>query len=294
ENNTIMDVFGYIDEYAFSGGYSYEDRLFVGLTIGIQNLYYSQTINYLETDEDYNQAGEINELGANGIGVNLKLGVAYKVTNNLRLGFALHTPTYFSITQSNAVSIYYNDSKMFSSYPNSWRFSFETPWKFIAGASYNILKRLTISADYQATLYNTARFVDYTSPYNLNEGITKNFQNSSNIRVGLEWNALRWKGFYNTNFLFLRGGYNYIQSPFTKSSGGNNFYQYNVYSCGIGYLVGVFFTDFAFSYANTKNMEWNLPNQYGLDNNNILYPNNTTINPQTRTLNFILTIGFRF
>lgn len=296
-SNAIMNTSGYIDEYDFSAGYSYDDRLFLGLTIGLQSMYYYQNIDYLEIDNDRNETDQTNELVSSGFGVNFKLGVAYKVTDNLRLGFAFHTPTFYSIKQNNAVSIYNNNSQIFSS-PNSWGFSFNTPWKFIAGASYNILKRLTISADYQATLYNTARFLNYPGVNELNTGITgitKSFQNVSNVRVGLEWNALQWKSAYSTNFLFLRAGYNFISSPFTKTTGLNSLEQYNMYTAGIGYKGRIFFADFAFSYADAKNLPWNMPNGYELNpNNGLVSKDIANINPTTRTMNFMLTIGFRF
>ena len=35
-----------------------------------------------------------------GAGVNFKLGFVYRPIENLRIGFAIHTPTYYSIERS--------------------------------------------------------------------------------------------------------------------------------------------------------------------------------------------------
>lgn len=293
QNTATVNTSGYIDEYAFSGGYSYNDKLFLGLTIGLQGLYYYQNIDYLERSST--RANQINELLANGIGVNVKLGVAYKVTDALRLGFAFHSPTFYSINQTYMASTYFASDGYSLSPTYRADFNFNTPYKFIVGASYNILKRLTISADYQAALYKAALFRNYIDADYLNNdnqiGIKNNFQNTSSVRVGVEWNAVQWKGAYHTNFLFLRGGYSFVQSPFTKTSGYNGLEEYNIYTAGIGYKGGIFFTDFAFFYSTAKNIPFNTPNNYDVNGFSIA---GTDISPKTRNMNFMLTIGFRF
>ena len=67
-------------EYAFSFGTNYKDKLYLGLTIGIQSIWYKMHSEYTEAPPENSPSGldyytyyEYKKM--NGVGTNLKFGV---------------------------------------------------------------------------------------------------------------------------------------------------------------------------------------------------------------------------
>ena len=110
-----MQSRGSIGEYDFSLGLNFGSKLYVGATLGIQSvnwkrqMYYGEDYLYDSTPVysdggalerpaqwlDYNQAVHVT-----GAGVNFKLGLIYRPVEALRLGMAVHTPTFYSLDRS--------------------------------------------------------------------------------------------------------------------------------------------------------------------------------------------------
>lgn len=98
-------------EYAFSFGTNYKDKLYLGLTIGIQSIWYKMHSGYTEAPSENSPSGldyytyyEYKKM--NGVGTNLKFGVIYRPIPEIRLGAAIHTPTWYNMNYSMATSIY--------------------------------------------------------------------------------------------------------------------------------------------------------------------------------------------
>jgi hypothetical protein len=92
---------GGIGEYTFSFGANYSNRLYLGLTVGIQSLRYDEVKHHTETEVtpiDYFHSFTFDQyFNTTGTGYNLKLGVIYKPVEMLRLGFAFHLPTFYKL-----------------------------------------------------------------------------------------------------------------------------------------------------------------------------------------------------
>lgn len=120
ENGTSVRSRGSAGEFNWSMGANLNNKLYIGLSLGIQSIYQKKTVYYGEAysygggngydsgdiavdAEGYWLPEVMQAMGMNqqvrldGTGVNMKLGVIYRPTPALRLGVAFHTPTLYSI-----------------------------------------------------------------------------------------------------------------------------------------------------------------------------------------------------
>ena len=93
---------GAMSETVLSFGGNYQDKLLLGVTLGIVKTRYTEQAVYEERDEKDTIAGfksfTLNQnLTTKGNGVNLKIGAIYKASDWLRLGAAVHTPTAINL-----------------------------------------------------------------------------------------------------------------------------------------------------------------------------------------------------
>ena len=101
-------------DIAFGG--NYEDKIFLGATIGIPYMNYTKTEQLEEFDDnnsindttyqkDFRSSSFTKKLTTQGNGVNLKLGLIYKPSEYWRVGFAIHSPTFYSLTDKYRASV---------------------------------------------------------------------------------------------------------------------------------------------------------------------------------------------
>ncbi len=283
---------GAVDSYNISIGGNFYDKLFWGMTFDIIDFNYtSQSVwgeklnnayvtnlqhNVGQTSADWNL---YNYLSTQGNGFNYKLGFIFKPIQELRLGFAFHTPTYYNMTNyfyGNVNYTYGNDIRPGSAETNNGNdgyntYKFRTPWRLIASAAGVIGKNLIISADYEWMPYNGMHLSDvnnngyfnYDNPYEplnsyfyQNQDIKTYYKAVNKIRLGVEYRIIP--------ALAIRAGYSFVSSPVTQElkNGSAEIYfdgtrpQYDVQNdtnyitCGLGYRVGKFYIDAAYVYKH--------------------------------------------
>ena len=288
--NGYLDVreSGYNNEYTFNFGGNVADRVFFGLGLGITDLKYSLVSDYGENL--YGATGETeidatlypitsseyslyNELTLNGTGVNFKAGFIAYVTNSLRIGAAIHTPTYYSVRRTAYGDIINNyiylenyletQANSQSSTPVSTQhFSLRTPLRFMVGASYQIGYKALVSADYEYTAYSRMKLSDengYEETYAYDNGDIRDYlKNTHTIRLGGEYRV--------TPQLSLRVGYSFTSSPVSDEWLDNTSYvptagtlpsytlnrTKNNYSGGIGYRFKYAYIDVAYLHRRTS------------------------------------------
>ena len=149
------------NEFYIRFGSAYQDKLFIGGTIGFPSLEYSQKNTIRETKAS--NSDEISELAGyeystnlftSGSGINLKLGLIYKLDESIRYGFAIHTPTYYEINEeywTNMRTEFMNGTESYSSesYLGFFDYRLSTPFKMINSLSFIINKTAIISLDYE-------------------------------------------------------------------------------------------------------------------------------------------------
>lgn len=136
----------------------------------LQNAYVPDAKNNLyQTSSDW----AINNIyNVTGTGFKYEIGVILKPIQELRLGLAFHTPTWYNLTESYGASLNYNyggsDTGQVSTnngilgYNNM---SFRTPMKLIASAAAVIANSFILSFDYEWTPYNKMRFSEPSAFY---------------------------------------------------------------------------------------------------------------------------------
>lgn len=294
---------GHIDEYNISLGGNIANVVYWGMDFGIVDLDYSQNALWTERldnafVDDNNQGfarsradwSLTNLYHASGNGFNYKLGVIVKPIQELRLGLAFHTPTWYSIDETYMATTSYAYDPSLSHIrgtgaqtnkgtPGSYSYNFRTPWKVIASVAGVIGSKFIISADYEWAAYNKMKFsqtdnddyyydypyYDYAPTrsiplndpyYATNEDIKSYYQTTHTLRVGAEYRV--------TPQFSVRAGYSFVSSPVRPkardngqeiyTSGTNPSYTFdntaNYVTCGLGYRVKKFYIDLAYVYKH--------------------------------------------
>ena len=274
---------GSINEYDFAFGANYNDRLYFGATIGIPVIRYFETSRYEEIKQDpsipyFRSMTYDQKLETHGTGVNLKIGLIYRPANWVRIGAAIHTPTYFGNMRD------YWSSSMTSVFDSVWgtnsqsspdgyfQYEMTTPFRAIGSVAFIIGKYGLISGEYEYADYSQASFYSSDTTFSdVNKDIRNKYKAPLNLRFGTEWCLGEFR---------VRGGFGYYGSPY--QSGINTGVEYTG-SLGFGYRGKHVFVDLAYQWSQMKS-------DYYLYDPTLVKPSNNTLTNNTVTA----TLGFRF
>jgi hypothetical protein len=212
DRSQTLTTYGRMNEMILSFAGNYDEKLMVGATIGVPFVNYRLEGEYNESDpgggvdgnaQYFDNLTYTEYLRTEGVGINLKLGVTYKVSQALRIGGAFHTPTALRLTDtySNTFAYTYEDNNGLSSSPvenspeGTFDYRLRTPWRAMASAAVLIKKYGFLSADvewvdYGANRYNLNAQVPSTEneriERELNRDIQLAYQQAMNVRLGGE------------------------------------------------------------------------------------------------------------
>lgn len=174
---------GSVDEYNIAIGGNINNVVYWGMDFDITSVDYRiQSVWGESLDNAYVYNPNSQQVGRytsdwalydnyklNGTGFNFKLGVIVKPIQELRLGLAFHTPTYYNLNETYydahvafdyPFKMKYDQTWANDGYPGGNSFNFKTPWRIIASAAGVIGNSLIISADYEWAGYNSMRYSD--------------------------------------------------------------------------------------------------------------------------------------
>jgi hypothetical protein len=206
---------GSMGELALSFGGNFGNALYFGLTVGIPTVSYEVDRRYNERDSqdtipDFNSFTRRDNLSVSGNGFNVKFGLIYRPVQWLRIGAAVHTPTFFELdeTYSSAVtSDVFGTQYNVNSPEGVFDYSLETPFRAFGSLGFVVAKVGLISADYEFVDYRMARMRSSVYSFDAENTRVQNRLNwAGNIRVGTEWRLDRWS---------LRAGFAINGNPFT-------------------------------------------------------------------------------
>ncbi len=280
-------------EWDFTFGGNYNDQLYMGFTLGIATLRYREESTWEEEDREdtipYFTRYEYNQtLETSGSGINVKAGIIYKPADAIRLGIAIHSPTWYSLVDEYSASIRTDlqDGEI-RDYTGPvfvpFDYNITTPFRVITSIGLILAKQIAFNADYEYLDYSQGRIrpVDrsFSADFNpVNKAIRSKYTNSHNLRAGLEWRLDQFR---------FRGGAYFSTSPFKSElqvSEETDLSRYGI-TGGIGFRDKKYFVDVA--YAWSKSGSYLLP--YSLENQE------TEGITFTQTDNRILiTVGFLF
>ena len=313
---TNLQSRGSSGEFSFAFGFNFNNIVYLGASLDVmsisrkQTLYYDEYISYAEGETPDAAAYPYllrnfrfgQSVSVSGSGVGAKFGVVVRPVKELRIGVALHTPSYYSMSYR-YVGALSSTAASIGSNPNGWdvvdgnvyaeestpilkddgeyRWNFTTPLRLLGGISYAIGPYAIISADYEYSINDLLKW-NYTpvdDPGYNNADIRRSLRGTHTIRAGVEgkplpWLSLRVGGGYRT--ALLADGVDAVQ--FSEPTANKLWYA----SAGVGFRVSeVTSIDLAYQYRNTRYSnyytyytEWSAVNAtplYGLDivNHNI-------------------------
>lgn len=281
---------GSMGEYVFSLGANYSHKFYLGATLGIQNLRYVENSTHTEIDENdndsiFNSFSFHQHLKTRGTGFNFKFGAIFRPIDWLRIGAAIHTPTFYDLEDdyhSSIESSFDNgDEYNFKSPQGNYKYELTTPFKAMGSIGFVIYKTALIGIDYEFIDYSIARL--RASDYDFideNTSIGTSYRATNNIRAGFE---------YRFGPFSMRGGYALYGSPYETSQnaesqtiGGYDFYLVS-YSAGFGIRDENFFFDLAYVYSKYGE-------KYYLYEHPLLEPANINFNASK----ILTTFGIRF
>ena len=272
----IYKSIGGMNEFIFSLGGSFKEKLYLGGTIGIPTINYYENSEYLESirnDTSINLQRMLytEEISVYGTGLNLKIGAIYRLTETIKIGGSIHTPTFFSIEEdyNTSITTFFKDSTLNYSLGrlNPFIYDLITPLKASISGS-TIFNNIILSGEYEFIDYSTIEY--FTSDFEReNITIANIYQSTENIKLAAE---ISIKPFV------LRAGYSKYGSAFKE----NDFSREN-FSYGIGINNGRYFFDLAYILSQGKNQDL----LYGIQEANPIVLVNTNHN-------LIFTLGFRY
>lgn len=297
---------GGITELALAGAVNLNEKLYLGGTFSVPYLFYKKESTFTEADATADENGfdfaTFSEyLKTSGFGLNLRLGVIYKPVERVRLGFAVHTPTLYTLTDKYNASVTTNtegyqdqwsqSSTLFTDGQDAeFKYRLFTPYRLIASASY-VLREVEdvrkqkgfLTADIEFVNYKASSFKtlkdyddspstrDYLS--SLNDAIDRAYKGALNVRVG---------GELKFTTIMVRLGGAYYGNPY-KDLAGENGHRFQL-TGGLGYRDKGFFIDLA--YVHTMGKDIHFP--YRLQNAAFSGATVKTIGG-----NAVMTIGFK-
>lgn len=278
---------GGITEIALSLASTHNDKWYIGGSVGIPILNYTRYQTYTETDisgdnnNDFANFTYRETYHTSGWGLNFKLGAIYRPSNAFRLGFAIHTPTVYGLTDHITASMVTNtenyntnpaakiisinsdtlDYKTGVNPPaNSFKYDFYSPWHFLVSGSYifgsgekdSRQQKGFITADLE---YITTGSPHYGAPSNddgssgddsyynaVNQAIRDTYKGTFSARLG---------GEIKLNTFMVRAGGAYYTNPY---EGQGLKADKAMLSAGVGYRKNGYFLDLAYVMAFNRDI----------------------------------------
>lgn len=273
-NNYYSEEKGGINQFDFNIAFNIEDRFYVGATLGLYDLNYQRVSSYTEElNDDFGEDNGYytldNYYTLKGTGADFKIGAIVRPIEDspFRIGVAVHTPTFYELSESyNATlstDIYYYESSytqtlsdyLDPSYLN-YDYRLRTPWKFNVSAGTTLGGMIALGAEYEYQDYSTTKMEDMDG-FKLGgeSSIKDNLEGVHTFRVGMEARLAPQ--------FSVRAGYNYSSAAFKKDAYRtlasystqtefNNTQSLNTFTLGLGYRGNVVYADLAYKYDAYK------------------------------------------
>ena len=280
---------GYIGVYDINISGNINNRVYLGLTVGIHDVHYKGVSEY--TEDIVNAAGQAagqltvdDERRITGTGFDVKVGAIVRPVEDspFRIGLSIASPTFYTLTSRNETRLYnrIDPALGYDPYsPNykasgSYKFKMNTPWKFGLSVGHTIDQFVALGAGLEYTDYGsidtreiTGEYYDYWSDTYTNGSSSDREMNNHTKRTlkGVVTAKLGAEIKPDPN-IAVRFGYNYL-SPMYESNGSKDFevdsYGTNAQSAtdftnwkgthrltaGVGYRVDHFSIDLAYQFS---------------------------------------------
>lgn len=230
---------GYIGEYDFNISGNINNRVYLGVTVGIHDVHYkhySEYTDFMHTAEmtrDYSlTVADSREI--TGTGFDVKAGIIFRPveTSPFRIGLSVASPTFYELRTSNYTYITDSDGNTMNSNSindarngrTSYKFKLYTPWKFGFSLGHTIGTQVALGASYEYADYGsidtrviTGEYYSYwndsystesKSDKEMNAHTERTLKGVHTLKLGAEYKPIP--------DVALRIGYNYVSPIFQK------------------------------------------------------------------------------
>ncbi len=252
QQSGVVNEEGYQSEFSVGGSVEVADGVLLGASLNVPfgTYRFSRVLNEDDVFNDNDGTGGTTDFDfltltesfeSRLVGVNLRAGVSALVSDNVRVGFSVETPTFYTVSEDfetvlltsfdNGDSFEYGRSADQDAGRGSFEYEVRTPWKLAAGAAFES-GGLTLSGDLELVdwtqLELDSRDFAFTDQ---NLDIRQSLNARVNVRLGAS---------YQFDKLLVRGGL--AVSPDSRDSSGLD-RDRGIVSLGLSYQVN---SQFAF------------------------------------------------
>jgi len=293
DRTQTVNITGSYNEMVLSFGANLKEKLMFGATVGIPFISFDQSKVYTESELEgvddvafFDNLSFEDNVNTSGSGVNLKLGVIYRINQMFRLGVAYHTGSRITLTDNFSTQLDYSftldnsqPTNLSESSPDgTFEYRLFTPSRAIVSGAVLLKRKGFISADVEYVDYSRARFdlgdniEDMDFQIDLNNQIGNDLVSAINIRLGGEYAHKKYR---------FRAGYTINGTPYADDDITNN-----AYSLGVGLRKRKFYLDAAFK--STKIEEGFTPFLLADPERE------QSVTNEARNSQILLTLGFKF
>ena len=215
---------GYVADYDLNLSGNINNRVYLGLTIGIHDVHYKHYSEYTETFDRNSPIQVADDRQIKGAGADIKAGIIFRPIENspFRIGLAITTPTWYDLTTSNYTSMSDDGGSVYNT--ESYEFKLYTPWKFGVSAGTTFGNYLAVGASYEYADYGTMDsryktgehydwwyddyYEDSESDDEMNRHTAEMLKGVSTLKLGVELKP--------APEVAVRFGYNYVSPMYQK------------------------------------------------------------------------------
>ena len=303
----LYETIGHRSKLNLGIGGNYDNKIYIGAAVNFSSVNIEQydevKVSSLNTGKAKYFSRQNTPYIEDADGFSLSLGVIGKLSNAVRLGASIESPTWYSIDREyNFYAI--NGSGLFqNSYTESR--TFRTPTKLTLSGAFIPNKHFAFNVDYRVDL-GKPNFGGGAADVQLNNFYESAYKAQHEVRIG---------GEYRIKSFRIRGGYAFTTSPFkdhTEKMFDNNANVVNgklsnyivgktqVISAGIGYDFKLFYIDASYQHRTHEhsnpffagsyfNRDWD-----GSPGNNSTSTTSIVSNAKNQKGHLILTLGWKF
>ena len=303
----LYETIGHRSKLNLGIGGNYDNKIYIGAAVNFSSVNIEQydevKVSSLNTGKAKYFSRQNTPYIEDADGFSLSLGVIGKLSNAVRLGASIESPTWYSIDRE--YNYYRINGSVLSINGYTESRTFRTPTKLTLSGAFIPNKHFAFNVDYRVDL-GKPNFGGGAADVQLNNFYESTYKAQHEVRIG---------GEYRINSFRIRGGYAFTTSPFkdhTEKMFDNNANVVNgklsnyivgktqVISGGIGYDFKLFYIDASYQHRTHEhsnpffagsyfNRDWD-----GSPGNNSTSTTSIVSNAKNQKGHLILTLGWKF
>ena len=216
---------GYIGVYDFNLSGNINNRVYLGMTVGLHSVHYKHYGEYTEFFPQNSPVLVADDREITGEGADIKFGIIFRPveTSPFRIGLSVATPTWYDLTTRNYTTL--SDAGGTADTHEEYDFRLNTPWKMGISLGHTVGNYLALGASWEFAdysnldtriktgehydwLYDEYRY-DSESDDIMNRHTEQTLKGVSTLKLGAEYKP--------DPALSVRFGYNYVSPMYQKN-----------------------------------------------------------------------------